>query len=136
MRFAISIAALAAAATAAPVVADAAASQYGSWAVDYSTNSAANGWRQEKFSAVWSVDQSTATKTVTNNPPDGESTVVDPASFAASYNGTHVILQQVVEIENTQTTIFGSAPLATRCNSATGRLCTGSATVEVTEAIA
>ncbi|KAL0255088.1 hypothetical protein SLS55_009616 [Diplodia seriata] len=137
MRFAFSIAALAAAtATAAPVVADAAASQYGSWAVDYSTNSAANGWKQQKFSAVYSLDNSTATKTVTYMPGEGESTVVDPESFVASYNGTHVILQQVVDVEGTQTTIYGSAPLATRCNSATGRLCTGSATVEVTEAVA
>ncbi|OJD29494.1 uncharacterized protein BKCO1_790003 [Diplodia corticola] len=131
-----SIAALAAATAAAAPVAAAATSQYGSWAVEYSTNSAANGWKQQKFSAVYSLDQSTATKTVSYLPSTGETVTVDPESFVASYNGTHVILQQTVDIEGTQTTIYGSAPLETTCGGTNGRLCTGSATVEVTEATA
>ncbi|KAB2569983.1 hypothetical protein BFW01_g5570 [Lasiodiplodia theobromae] len=142
MHFASAISAVAAlavtAVTAAPVAeaTAAAASQYGSWAVDYSWDSAASGFKQEKFSAVYSLDQTTATKTWTLLPPDDETTVVNPESFVASYDGSTVSLQQTVEIDGTKVTIYGSAPLATKCNSATGRYCSGSATVEVTQAVA
>ncbi|KAK0642793.1 hypothetical protein DIS24_g8709 [Lasiodiplodia hormozganensis] len=141
MRFQSAIGAVAAlavtAVSAAPVAeATAAASQYGSWAVDYSWDSAANGFKQEKFSAVYSLDQTTATKTWTLLPPNDETTVINPESFVASYDGSTVSLQQTVEIDGTKVTIYGSAPLATKCNSATGRYCSGSATVEVTQAVA
>lgn len=95
MRFQSAIGAVAAlaatAVTAAPVAE--AASQYGSWALDYTWDSAANGWKQEKFSAVYSLDQTTATKTWTLMPGEGESTTVDPESFVASYDGSSTSLE-------------------------------------------
>ncbi|EKG09737.1 hypothetical protein MPH_13170 [Macrophomina phaseolina MS6] len=143
MRFAFafgSLAALAATAAAAPAPQAATDSQYGSWALNYTWNSAANGWKQEKFEAVYSVDGSSASQIYTYSPwlegPEKESTVSDPASFVGSYNGSYVFLQQTVVIENTNVTIYGNAPLETSCKSPTGRLCKGSATVEVTQAVA
>ncbi|KAF4311710.1 hypothetical protein GTA08_BOTSDO12858 [Botryosphaeria dothidea] len=140
MRFAFALAALAATAAAAPAPQTATDSQYGSWALDYTWNSAANGWKQEKFEAVYSGDDSSASQVYTYSPwlsgDERETTVRDPLSFIGSYNGSYVFLQQTVVIENTNVTIYGNAPLERSCGSATGRLCTGSVTVEVTQAVA
>ncbi|KAK7708711.1 hypothetical protein SLS57_008928 [Botryosphaeria dothidea] len=140
MRFAFALGALAATAAAAPAPQTATDSQYGSWALDYTWNSAANGWKQEKFEAVYSGDDSSASQVYTYSPwlsgDERETTVRDPLSFVGSYNGSYVFLQQTVVIENTNVTIYGNAPLERSCGSATGRLCTGSVTVEVTQAVA
>lgn len=81
-----SIAAIVATAAAAPAPA-AAASQYGSWALDYSYTSAANGYKNEVFTATYSVDGSTAKQTFTDLE-NQQTTVSDPQSFSASWDGT------------------------------------------------
>lgn len=92
MRFAFALAALAATAAAAPAPQTATDSQYGSWALDYTWNSAANGWKQEKFEAVYSGDDSSASQVYTYSPwlsgDERETTVRDPLSFVGSYNGS------------------------------------------------
>ncbi|GME28586.1 uncharacterized protein LTHEOB_782 [Neofusicoccum parvum] len=132
-----SLAAVAATAAAAPAPQAATDSQYGSWALDYTWSSAANGWKTEIFAATYSLDNSTAKQTWTLLPPTDESTISDPASFTASWDGSVVSLSQTVLIDGTNTTIYGSAPLSRTCGQGgNGRTCTGSTTVEVTQAIA
>ncbi|PSN61189.1 hypothetical protein BS50DRAFT_625467 [Corynespora cassiicola Philippines] len=123
-------------------------SDMGSWAVSVVKNSAANGYKSEDITAVYTNSELpeaiTSTCSFKNLTPEGvfqESKVCDPESFdyTLSYEGTSwfVSLQQVVELNGEKVTVFGkSEGLTLDCNSATGRYCTAETTVPVTAATA
>ncbi|KAH9872578.1 hypothetical protein J1614_004971 [Plenodomus biglobosus] len=130
---------LAAAASGLSVAQTAEPTDNGNWIISYESTFASNGFKSESIwgnftSPSYGPPGSIRKCEYTVQPPSTEKVMSCDTGFKASYNGTHIIVQQDIELPVMQT-VFGEGPIEV-VTGVNGKSASGRAVIQATSAIA